>query len=189
MKRLIPLLLATMLAGCAATTVNVYPGVLPDAAPACGGAALVLWGPAWRANQKEPAAREAIADLALRQFLAENACFAATTLRRQVGDRAALALADGEAIAEARAAVPPLDKVVLVRVEELGPLVNLHLGLVLVDGATEVRLRVRILAVATGAVTHDRAVHWTNGGPYVVKGVASLQQDMVEALKAGFPAR
>jgi hypothetical protein len=86
-----------------------------------------------------------------------------------------------------RAAFPPLDKVVLVRVEALGPLVHLNFGAVLIDGATEVRRRVRILAAASGTSADERAVHSTNGGPYVVKGVALLRQGLVEALKAGFP--
>lgn len=43
-------------------------------------------------------------------------------------------------------------------------------------------------AVTTVVVhPYDSAIHWSNGGAYVLKGIASLQQDLVEALKVGFP--
>jgi hypothetical protein len=46
---------------------------------------------------------------------------------------------------------------------------------------------VRVLETATSRLKYDSAIHWTNGGAYVLKGVASLEQDMVDALRSGFP--
>jgi len=75
------------------------------------------------------------------------------------------------------------DTVVVVTVRELGPTLALGASPALVDGATEVRLD---LAVSTRAQPVPRAftVHWRNGGPGVVKGVATLAQDMQAALAA-----
>jgi len=123
------------------------------------------------------AAREAAAADGLASFVASAGCFASATLQR---------LPNGAANR-----VPPLlvepgagpDTVVVVTVRELGPTLALGASPALVDGATEVRLD---LAVSTRAQPVPRAftVHWRNGGPGVVKGVATLAQDMQAALAA-----
>jgi len=80
------------------------------------------------------------------------------------------------------------DTVVVVTVRELGPTLALGASPALVDGATEVRLD---LAVSTRAQPMPRAftVQWRNGGPGVVKGVATLAQDLQAALAAALQPR
>jgi len=165
------------LAGCVSTTtVTLTPG---PQRPVCDASAraLVLWLPHWRPDQKDMADREAAAADGLARFVASAGCFASATLQR-LPDNAANR-------------VPPLlaepgagpDTVVLVTVRELGPTLALGASAALVEGATEVRLDV---AVSTRAQPVPRAftVQWRNGGPGVVKGVASLAQDLQAALAA-----
>jgi len=169
--------LLLVLAGCVSTTtVTLTPG---PQRPVCDASAraLVLWQPRWRPDQKDMAARETAAADGLASFVASAGCFASATLQR-LPDNAANR-------------VPPLlvepgagpDTVVVVTVRELGPTLALGASPALVDGATEVRLD---LAVSTRAQPVLRAftVHWRNGGPGVVKGVATLAQDMQAALAA-----
>jgi hypothetical protein len=165
------------LAGCVSTTtVTLTPG---PQRPVCDASAraLVLWLPQWRPDQKDVAAREAAAADGLARFVDTAGCFASATLQRLPDD--------------APGRVPPLlaeagagpDTVVVVTVHELGPTVTLGSSPALVDGATEVLLA---LAVSTRAQPVPRAftVHWRNGGPGVVKGVATLAQDLQAALAA-----
>ena len=75
------------------------------------------------------------------------------------------------------------EKVVVVAVRELGPTVRIG-SPALVEGGTEVVLD---LTAYESAKSMPRAfsVYWRNGGPGVVKGVATLPQDMQAALVAG----
>jgi hypothetical protein len=170
--------LLAALAGCGATTtVTLTPAPLW---PVCDASAraLVLWQPQWRLDQKDVPAREAAAAEGLAQFVDSAGCFASATLQR---------LPDSTP-----GRVPPLlaeagagpDTVVVITVRELGPTLSLGGPAALLEGATEVRLDV---AAATRAQPVPRAftVHWRNGGPGVLKGVATLAQDMQAALSAG----
>jgi hypothetical protein len=174
--------LLAALAGCVSTTsVTLTPG---PQRPVCDAAAraLVLWRPHWRPDQKDVPAREAAAAEGLARFVGTAGCFASATLQR---------LPDN-----APDRVPPLlaepgagpDTVVVVTVRELGPTLTLGASPALVDGATEVRLDV---AVSTRAQPVPRAftVQWRNGGPGVVKGVATLAQDLQAALAAALQPR
>jgi hypothetical protein len=76
------------------------------------------------------------------------------------------------------------EKVVLIVVRELGPTVKIGASLALVEGGTEVVLDVSVyeLAIPTPRTFN---VQWRRGGPGVVKGVATLPQDLQAALTAG----
>ena len=55
----------------------------------------------------------------------------------------------------------------------------------LVDGGTEVLLSISVYSPQSAAELRQFTVHWQDGGPGVVKGVASLPADMRAALQAG----
>ena len=78
------------------------------------------------------------------------------------------------------------DKIIFLRVEELGPLFNLNLSPILFEGATEVKLRVRVLDTNTTSLDYDIYSEWKNGGPFVIKGIKTLGDDMYENLKSIF---
>ncbi|MBA3067311.1 MAG: hypothetical protein FP825_02380 [Hyphomonas sp.] len=170
--------------GCASTTTaELYPS---PQEPVCADSAtaLILWTPAWRADQKDVPAREAAAAEGLDQFFANSGCFRSVSLER-------LPQTASEAAQTAAAeAARRNETVVLIAVRELGPTVEIGATLALVEGATEVVLEVSEFAPGK-ADPRTFTVHWRSGGPGVVKGVASLPQDMQAALAAGLqpPAR
>lgn len=170
--------LLAILIGCASTTVAIDP--LPQA-PICNSsnAALVLWSPQWRTDQKDVSAREDAAASGLREFLAKSGCFANTELRR------VQSLVPAIVQAQLASAPPSSMQVVGVEVRELGPVVKLFSSAALVEGGTEVVLRIVEFSAISATEVRQFTVHWRSGGSGVVKGVASLPSDMQAALRAG----
>jgi hypothetical protein len=167
-----------VLAGCASTTTaRLVPSPQP---PVCqrGAAALVLWAPQWRADQKDVPAREAAAEQGLDRFFATSGCFASVVVRRVPPDAPAFLI---DALAEAQAREQP---VVVIAVRELGPTLAIGASLALVEGGTEVVLDVTAHEPA-GVAPRKFSVQWRTGGAGVIKGVASLPQDLQAALAAG----
>ena len=104
-------------------------------------------------------------------------------IRRLKGERSAQVPADAQLLALAAAATPPADRMLVIVVRELGP--TLRIGIpVLVQGATEAVIEVRVLDARTGDTMANFRSHWQNGGRFVIKGVKTLEQDMSAALRA-----
>jgi len=146
------LALCAALAGCASTKVDTSG---PAAGPLCraDASALVVWEPKWRPDQKDVAEREAAAQRGIERFFADSRCFARTAIRRE----------DGSVI-EVTA-----DRLVAIRVRELGP---------------EVVLEIKLIDAGSGGMLADLRTHWQRGGPAVIKGVGALEDDMRAALAA-----
>ena len=181
MPRSCPLLLAAALlavGGCASTTTAQLSPSPQEPVCVASATALILWKPQWRADQKDVLAREAAAADGLSQFFKRSGCFKSASVERlpQTSEEAAQATA-----AEA---TKQYDKVVVVAVRELGPTVNIGASLALVEGGTEVVLGVSEFISGT-ASPRTFTVQWRSGGPGVLKGVASLPQDMQAALIVG----
>jgi len=176
------LVCAVSLAACASTTVTLTPA---PQAPVCDAdaAALVLWAPEWRPDQKDAVAREEAAASGIAAFFAESGCFARTEVRR-------VRTLDVATQARESAGVGGrFDVVVTLAVRELGPVVRLLSSAALVEGGTEVVLGVTSRAQGSSAPARAFTVHWHHGGPGTVKGVASLPDDMRAALRAGLQAQ
>jgi len=179
-----------LFAGCAATKIETSGA--PLEAPLCqrGAAALsalVVWGPQWRPDQKEPALREAAALRGIQNFLAQSSCLAVAGVHRLQPD--ADVPSDEVLLHLAAASSPVPERVVLVIVRELGP--RLVIGFpVIVEGGTEVLIDVRVLDPRTSQSLASARTHWRNGGSFVIKGVKTLEHDMSAALSAALmPAR
>jgi hypothetical protein len=173
-----------LVAGCASTRVETT-GQKPQQ-PLCdvSARALVLWGPHWRADQKDVGDRVAAADRGVKDFFDSGACFAAVEIRRLAGYNSAVLPSASEMTALALAHGPKPDVVVAVTVLEIGPVVKLLGSPALVEGGTEVVLEVRAVNVVTQKPLGDFRTHWQRGGAWVLKGVGSLAQDMTAALDA-----
>ena len=186
--------LGALIAGCASTTVSLTP---PQPRPVCdpSAAALVVWAPQWRPDQKDIAEREATvavsspsgtcaaaAATGLKDFLAAADCFARSEARR-VPDLTAATVG-----AQATNTIGGHTRLVAIGVRELGPTVKLLSSAALVEGGTEVVLHVTDYSVPAAMPVREFTVHWKHGGPGVVKGVASLASDMQAALRAGLQA-
>lgn len=153
--------------------------------------ALVMWRPLWRPDQKEPALREEAARRGIQRFFATSGCYAhAEVVQTAENQRPGTSLSPSEVHDAAMALKVPAQRAVFVTVRELGPVLKLLSSLALVDGGTEVVLDVKVMATRTGETLGDFRTHWRNGGPWVIKGVGTLEDDMVAALgEALHPAR
>lgn len=171
-------LCAVLLAACASTNVTLAPS---PQAPVCDrtSTALVLWAPQWRPDQKDVAAREEAAASGLASFFAGSSCFARTDLRR------VSSVSTSAVTAELAASGGQFNAVVTIAVRELGPVVKLLSSASLVEGGTEVLLQVTSRQVQSSSQAREFTVHWRDGGPGVIKGVAGLPSDMSAALRAG----
>lgn len=175
-KLTIATLLTALLTACASTQTTVAPS---PQAPLCdaSASALVIWAPAWRADQKDVPAREAAAAAGLRDFFASSGCFARVALQRVA------AVEPAAARAQAAAATAPFSVLLGVEVRELGPVLKLLSSPALVEGGTEVQLRLLAFDPADAALRRAFTLQWRHGGAGVVKGVASLPADMQSALR------
>ena len=177
------------LSGCATTQVTTH--AVGKRPPLCQGqaapqTALILWGTAWRDNQKQVALREEMASRAISQFFDTSSCYSKVEVLKLAAGREAVGLSDVEALKFAASTGRQVDHVIFLRVEELGPLVMIHLSPVLWEGGTEVVLRVRVLNANTSALEADITTHWKDSGPFVLKGTRTLEQDLKAALASIF---
>jgi len=151
--------------------------------------ALALLSTNWRPDQKEVALREEAARQGLDGFFASADCFASVETRRLPGAASAVAPTDEELLSIAAMARAKPDRVLLVTVRELGPVVKVFGSAALLEGGTEVVLDLRALDMRSGAPLASFQTHWQNGGAMVIKGVASLPQDMSAALREALRPR
>lgn len=172
-------LIGLLLVGCASTTVSVQPGPQP---PVCDRSvsALVLWAPHWRPDQKDVAAREEAAASGIQDFLANSGCFRRSELRRVAE------ITPSAVLMQVAAAPENFARVVTIEVRELGPVVKVFSSAGLIEGGTEVVLHIAVDSSQEAAAGRPFVLHWQNGGPGIIKGVASLPHDMQEALRSGF---
>jgi hypothetical protein len=175
-----------VLFGCASTHFQVTGQVSQQ--PLCQppgeqASALVFWGPKWRPDQKEVPRREAAAQRGIEQFFSTSECFARVRVIRRIGDRESIELLPAEVPGLAATYASDPSHVLFITVRELGPIVKLFSSLALVEGGTEVVLEISAVFPSTGQITADFTAHWENGGPWVIKGVSTLEQDMASALQ------
>ncbi|MDD2700976.1 MAG: hypothetical protein PHH36_07015 [Sideroxydans sp.] len=173
---------ACALTGCATTTIETSGSRLQN--PLCieGAASLpvsIYWYPQWRADQKEPPLREALAQKGIERFIGRHACLTVKELKRLPAG--AETDSDQTLLQQARQA--GADHVVRIVVRELGP--KLQIGIpVILKGGTEVVIEVRVLNAATAGALADMRTHWARGGTFIVKGLWTLEEDMSAALEA-----
>lgn len=179
---LIPIIVA--FSGCASTTTSQL--VPSPQSPVCQSSAkaLILWMPQWRPDQKDVHERETAAAEGMTQFFANSGCFSSAVVQR-IAQPSAASIAAAVAEAQSR-----YDKLVIVTVRELGPIVKIGSSIALVEGGTEVVLDLAEYLLPAFKPHRVFSVQWRDGGPGVIKGVASLSQDIQFALAAGMqPAK
>lgn len=174
----IAVLVCILVFGCASTTVTLQPSPqLPICSPSAN--ALVVWATQWRPDQKDVRAREEAAAIGIEEFLAQSGCFAHSELRR-VAD-----LTQPTVRSQLATAPASFTRFVGIEVRELGPTVKLLSSAAFVEGGTEAVFQVVAYSPDSGTEQRQYLVHWRNGGPGVIKGVAGLPVDMQAALRAG----
>lgn len=186
-KGLIAALLGLLCQACATTQVDTQgdPSVL------CGPlsseqSVLLLWHADWRADQKEPAQREAIAARAIWQFFEQSSCYGTVTVSDALHRQAVSSLSDQQLLRQVTGSTTSYDKVIRLVVHELGPVLALSTSLSPVRGGTEVVLQSRLLDVTSNTLEAELLSHWRHGGAFVVKGTGTLERDMQAALATIF---
>lgn len=133
--------------------------------------ALIQWSPQWRSDQKDMPEREIAAEAGIRKFLQESRCFASYVVQR------------GSVSTDTKSPVANT-RIVTITVRELGPVLKILSSPALIEGGTEVVLDIVVQDSASMDKVQKFTVRWANGGAGVVKGVASLPDDMAAALTA-----
>jgi hypothetical protein len=176
---------ATLLAGCATTRVDIAPAQPVNLCQPIGReeTALVVWRTQWRPDQKDVLERVQAADSGIRRFFTTSNCYTRASVRR-VDTLAEPEQSTDLLVQEARA-----DVLVSLKIRELGPVVKILASPSLVEGGTEVVFDLAVQRRGVPQGEGEYTVHWTHGGPGVVKGTASLPDDMHDALAAAFFTR
>ncbi len=141
--RLIPCAATLLLAGCASTQV-IQTGSAGEA-PLCQSkvqpySALILWGPVWRPNQKDVPLREVAALQGIEDFSEHSACYSSVAIRRLPGELSAVLPTEAQLHAIANGATPAPDRIVVLIVRELGPVIQISGPVAALGGGTEVAL-------------------------------------------------
>lgn len=164
------LFISFTLAGCSATTVKSYQAAGEESI--CNGNNLgtvtVLPEAAWRADQKEPEKREAMALAEIKSVFASIPC-AHVPESGGVRDFAEWSSIPEAALLE-RFALEGVDTLIIIRMEELGPQISLTFSLpFLWSGANEADFRVTALSTKTGTVLNDMRIKRMTGGPFNIR--------------------
>jgi hypothetical protein len=147
---------------------------------------LVLWGVAWRSNQKEKERREQVAGEVIPRFFNKTPCGASAVVQKTIADREAVAMSDSEILKSGMVISGQFQKVIVVRLEELGPILQFYLSPILWSGATNVSLRIRVLDVATSSLESDITTDWMKGGAYNIRGAKYFAESLNAALETVF---
>jgi hypothetical protein len=123
----------------------------------------------WRADQKEPRVREAMAERAIVRAFAALPCGRVVAITPI-------------AAAPQRAAAVDADTLVRVRIEELGPQVILSLP-VLWRVNSDVRLQLSATATVSGETLLDLDHRRTVGGPFTLRPAAWAEDELEAALR------
>ena len=187
LSKLAGLCLCLTFVGCASTKVN-YSGEVPTTSICQASneslSALVLWDTKWRSDQKDAPQRELALQQGLQHFFTQSGCFSAYELKRLPSSKNAESPNFAELLAQASSMKPKLNRVIVVTVSELGPVVRLLSSAALVEGATQVVFDLVATDIDAAAPIANFRMRWENGGSMVLKGVASLPQDVSAAMQA-----
>lgn len=190
--KLIPIALILsflLFSGCAATRFQVQPSdtfISPCQQSPQKLTAAVFWLPQWRADQKDVPQREAAAQKGIESFFQSSDCFNSAKVQRLDSQWQSKNLTGQDLQKIAMSQELKVDRLILIRVKELGPVIKLFSHWSGLEGGTEVVLDVQVYAGQSTAAFDELNVHWQNGGPWVIKGVASLEQDMLDCLQHVF---
>lgn len=148
------------------------------------GHSLILWGASWRSNQKEPEKRRQIAEKAIAQFFQQSKCVKAKAILESIDGQQALGLSDDDMLQAALR--QSADRVIQIRVEELGPLLIVHPSPILWEGGSETQLRIRIIELPSGKLRSDISIHRRDTGAFVLRGTGALDNDLIAGLEEIF---
>ena len=182
-RSILGLILCALVSGCVITNLSTYQTV--GNGKICNGKKLgkvaVLPEAAWRSDQKEPKTRERMAmDEIEKSFLAfPCGSISSTQGIREFSNWSSKP--ESELLAQFLA--EGIDTIIMVRVEELTPRIQITFSLpFLWGGSSEADFRLRVLSTSTGAVLNDMRVKRLNGGPFNVRPAEWSRAELNSAL-------
>jgi hypothetical protein len=185
MRALVSVLGAVFI-GCGTTSTNAYvaAGGFPLCAPQSIGLGVVAVLPetAWRSNQKDPAARLAMAGRALARVFAAIPC---GSLEPPGGVRpfAPWSPSPEEDVLQPLSEAG-VETAILLRIEELTPQILVTLSLpFLWFGASEADFRIRVVHLPDRSVRLDARIKRSTGGPFQLRPAAWSEEELVRALE------
>lgn len=191
LSKLASLCLCLSAVGCASTKVN-YTGEVPTSSICQTSSeslsALVLWQTQWRSDQKDVPQRELAFQQGIQHFLTQSGCFSTYELKRLPSSKHNQNPNFAELLTQASSMKPKLNRIIVVTVSELGPVVRLLSSAALVEGATEVVFDIVATNIDDGTLIANFRMRWENGGSMILKGVESLPQDVGAAMHAAMQA-
>jgi hypothetical protein len=181
------LVLYTLVSGCAVTNYSTYPTV--GNGKICNGKNLgkvaVLPEAAWRPDQKEPETRERMAMDEIKKSFQVFPCgiISSTQGVRKFSNWSS----EPESELLTQFLSEDIDTVIMIRVEELTPRIQVTFSLpFLWGGSSEADFRLRVLSTSTGAVLNDMRVKRLTGGPFNIRPAewsrAELNSALTEAI-------
>jgi hypothetical protein len=178
------LLFFALVSGYAATSMSIYKasGSEKICTSAHLGKVVVLPESAWRSDQKEPEKRE---EMALEEIKKAFSSFPCGDISKEHDIREfsnwsdrpepeLLNLFSGDGV----------DTIILIRIEELTPRINITFSLpFLWGGSNEADFRIRVLSTKTGAVLNDMRIKRITGGPFNIRPAEWSRFELNSALK------
>lgn len=179
--------------GCASTKTKVdYIGDIPPTSICQTSSeslsALILWQTNWRFDQKDVPQRELALQQGLQHFFIQSGCFSTYELKRLRSSKNYQIPNFTELLTQASSFKPRFNRIIVVTVSELGPVVRILSSTSLVEGATEVVFDIVATNVDAGTPIANFRLRWENGGSMILKGVESLPQDVSAAMHAAMQA-
>ena len=170
--------LLVALPGCATAQQSPVPAI--GASPLCApgvslGKVVIAPLTRWRADQKEPQVREAIAQKAIEAVAPALSCAASVEVLSIAADAQA-----AESIAAAKAAAA--QTALLIRINELGPVTIISFP-ALWSTYSDVQFTLDAIDVTTGETLRSIPHQRRKGGAFEVRGLDPLQGEMEQALK------
>lgn len=134
----------------------------------------VTWETQWRANQKDKPAREQAIERGLEKYFAHSRCFRALSIQRA---------AERPLNQESKVLQPGT---ISILVSELGPKLQILGSLWLLEGGTEVSFTIGLKSADPQDAVKSATVHSRHTGPWYIKGVKSLDEELATALRMAF---
>lgn len=177
------LILCTLVSGCAVTSLSTYKTV--GNVKICNGINLgkvvVLPEAAWRSDQKEPESRERMAMDEIEKSFQAFPCGSISSTQgiREFSNWSSKS--ESELLAQFLS--EGVDTIIMIRVEELTPRIQVTFSLpFLWGGSSEADFRLRVLSTNTGAVLNDMRVKRITGGPFNVRPAEWSRAELNSAL-------
>lgn len=123
---------------------------------------------------------------AIEAYFKKQSCVSTIQIVKMIEGRRAIEHSDIELLKWARSGPNPVDSLILLRVEELGPLIILYPSPILWEGGSEVSLRVRVLNVRTSSLETDTSIQWKDTGAFVLRGTGPLERNLETVLTSVF---